>query len=97
MTNFQELNKDPETAIRNCVWGFKCDKTWEMLIQTDIDNVRFCNHCQKEVYFCEDDESVVYSVARNRCIAINPEFYVGDFDHGGTQLLGDVRYDSKTK
>ena len=80
-------------SIRNCIWGFKCDKTLDKLTQTDVDTVRFCGHCQKEVYLCDDDESVVYSVFRNRCIAINADSFAGKFTHEGNSLLGNVSFE----
>jgi len=91
MTMSQINNHDGYTpSIRNCIWGFKCDNAWDKLTQTDLDAVRFCGHCQKEVYLCDDDESVVYSVVRNRCIAINVQSFTGSFKHGGSSLLGNI-------
>jgi hypothetical protein len=69
---------DENTAIRNCMWGFKCQETWESLSDTDDDDVRFCAKCQKEVFHCTDDDSLVDSIARNRCVAINPHSFIGN-------------------
>ena len=68
---------DEDTAIRNCIWGFKCQEMWESLSDTDDDDVRFCAKCQKEVFHCTDDDSLVSSIARNRCIAIDPKTFIG--------------------
>jgi hypothetical protein len=69
---------DENTSIRNCIWGFKCQETWESLSETDDDDVRFCSKCQKEVFHCTDDDSLVNSIARNRCIAIDPKTFIGN-------------------
>jgi hypothetical protein len=58
-----------------------------------VHTVRFFGHSQKEVYLCDGDESVVYSIVRNRCIAINSEFFAGKFEHGGNSLLGYVSFE----
>nr|WP_315136646.1 hypothetical protein [uncultured Limnohabitans sp.] len=34
--------------------------------------------CQKEVFHCTDDDSLVNSIARNRCIAIDPKTFIGN-------------------
>ncbi len=60
MTMSQKNNHEERApSIRNCIWGFKWDKAWDKPTQTEVDTVRFCGHCQKEVYLCDDDESVV--------------------------------------
>ena len=82
-------------SIRNCVWGFKCEKTWDTLSETDDFEIRFCGKCQKEVFLCNDDDSLVFSIARNRCIAINPESFVGTFPHDGVTTMGDIQYSLK--
>jgi hypothetical protein len=82
-------------SIRNCIWGVKCDRSWGNLKQTEDPTVRFCGHCQKEVFLCEDDESLIHSIIRNRCIAIDPESFSGDFPYGGN-LIGSVAYGPDT-
>ncbi len=57
------------SAIRNCTLAFKCDKNWDDLSETDNDDVRFCQSCQREVYFCYDDSDIAKSIRLNRCIA----------------------------
>lgn len=86
--NLSQINNHAEstTSKRNYIWGFKCDKARDELTQTDVDAVRFCGHCQKEVYLCDDDQSVVYSVVRNRCLAINGESFTCNFKHGSIEF-----------
>ena len=59
------------TVIRNCTFAFKCEAKWEQLEILDFDNIRFCNICQKEVYFCHDDDELIQNIHLNRCVAIN--------------------------
>jgi len=60
-------------AIRNCTFAFKCDSRWEHLEKLEQDNIRFCNSCQKEVYFCYDDFELISSIHLNRCVAFERE------------------------
>ena len=79
MDDFDEDLGSGALTIRNCIFGFKCNKTWEDLGETSSDNVKFCQSCQKEVFFCESDDELVESIRLNRCVAV--------FKHG---ILGDV-------
>ena len=53
-----DFTEEAELTLRNCTWGFKCDKTWDSLSSTNDVNVRFCGKCQKEVHRCDDDASM---------------------------------------
>jgi len=57
-----------QNNIRNCPWGYRCERTWEDLIQTDDRSVRFCDRCQKGVHNCETLKSLANNVALNRCV-----------------------------
>ena len=69
-----------EQAIRNCVFGIKCEAKWEKMIVVRGQNededghatseIRFCNLCQKEVYQCNSDEELLHNIHLNRCIRI---------------------------
>jgi len=61
------------TVIRNCTFAFKCEAKWEQLEILDFDNIRFCNGCQKEVYFCYDDHELISNIHLNRCVAFERE------------------------
>lgn len=61
------------TFIRNCVFSFKCEKKWDELVQTKINDVRFCESCHREVYFCKTDEQLRESIVMNRCVAVEFE------------------------
>jgi hypothetical protein len=80
-----------EYTIRNCVFGFKCNASWDdmRIIElgdedSDIGGIRFCNTCQKEVYECTDDYQLVEHVRLNRCVTfMNEEFSI-------PRLTGDI-------
>jgi hypothetical protein len=59
------------SPIRNCSWGYKCEKTWGSLIVTDSDTIRFCDACEKEVYLCKTKRELADSVLLNRCVAFS--------------------------
>lgn len=57
---------------------------WESLNETNEENIRFCDVCEKEVHFCGDDTELTHSVRLNRCVA---------FMRDGEPLMGDAIYD----
>ena len=59
-----------DLTIRNCIFAFKCSAIWDELEDTNDASIRFCQHCQKEVHYCADDEELVIAVRLNRCVAI---------------------------
>lgn len=62
-----------QIAIRNCTFAFKCEAKWEQLEILESDTTRFCNSCQKEVYFCYDDYELISNIHLNRCVAFERE------------------------
>ena len=59
------------SPIRNCSWGYKCEKTWGSLIVSDNYTIRFCDACEKEVYLCKTKRELADSVLLNRCVAFS--------------------------
>lgn len=72
-------------TIRNCTFAFKCNANWDELEDTTNEDVKLCHNCEKEVYFCNDDEDLARNVRLNRCVA----FY--RFGASNQVYLGDVR------
>jgi hypothetical protein len=58
-------------TLRNCTFAYKCTQQWENLEETHEESVRFCNDCQKEVHYCEDDQELLVSIKLNRCVAFS--------------------------
>lgn len=56
--------------IRNCVFAFKCDESWDDMTSTKIHDIKFCQTCQREVYFCRTDQQLREAINLNRCVSI---------------------------
>lgn len=56
------------SIIRNCVWGYKCKASWEILFLTSNESIRFCSDCQKEVYRCETQSQLSEAIVLNHCV-----------------------------
>ena len=57
--------------IDNCKFEYLCDLFWENLTETGEKDVRFCNKCQSNVYFCDSYEKLEHATHLNRCIALD--------------------------
>jgi hypothetical protein len=62
---------DSDIRIRNCIYGFKCDQSWDEMTLTKKENVRFCGNCEKEVFFVEKKGQLLKAIQLNRCVAID--------------------------
>jgi len=69
-----------EYTIRNCVYSFKCNASWEDMrviqqrgYESAIGAVRFCSTCQKEVFECLNDHELVENIRLNRCVSFIKE------------------------
>ena len=71
----RNLVNDSQSAspIRNCSWGYKCENTWDGLIATDNESVRFSDACDKQVFLCKTELELADAVLLNRCVAFPPE------------------------
>lgn len=60
------------SKITNCDRRFtiSCPKLWADLQTTDNVQVRFCNVCRKDVYFCRTDNELEAHSRLNHCVAI---------------------------
>jgi hypothetical protein len=56
--------------IRNCEFKFQCPRTWESLALTKVHEVRYCNSCEKEVFFCTTAAELRSAIVADRCVAI---------------------------
>lgn len=72
-------------TIRNCKFAFKCSARWDDLQETADEYIKFCDDCQKEVFFCESDDELVAQVRLNRCVAILKP-------NTREMILGDIQY-----
>lgn len=58
------------TELRNCSFKFQCPKSWDSLKRTDQINVRYCDHCKENVYFCDSSRELREAIEKNYCVAI---------------------------
>lgn len=76
-------------SIRNCTFANLCDAEWDQLSDTPDPSVRFCNRCEKNVYFCETGDDFKTNTSLSQCVAL-----VNQFPHAfgpRKHLLGDIR------
>jgi hypothetical protein len=59
--------------LDNCNFEFLCEQRWDELSETGEQDVRFCNKCQRNVYFCDDRDKIDHAIRLNRCVAIDSE------------------------
>lgn len=66
--------------IENCriLFKFRCPKTWDQLKETSNYDVRFCEVCKKNVYFCYSNDDI--KRRNGECIAI---------ERDGSEYLGE--------
>lgn len=76
--------------LRNCEFAFQCDAKWEKLAETGDEQIRFCDHCQKEVHHCVTDEELLRAIRSNLCVAIAPP-YPRKSSTERTMLMGSMR------
>ena len=61
-----------QKTIRNCsiLVKYDCPKHWDNLDHTEVSTIRFCNTCDKKVYFCCSDEETIQHTKLGNCIAM---------------------------
>ena len=60
-------------AIEQCElkFAFKCPKQWDKLATTADDAVRFCDACQRNVYYCQTVPDAFAHAVQGHCVAVN--------------------------
>lgn len=56
--------------IRNCDIKYKCPQNWNSLIVTSEENIRYCEHCDRGVHYCQNKEDLMAAMKKNQCVAI---------------------------
>lgn len=62
--------KTKSPKIRNCKFEFQCTKSWDELFETNVDSVRFCDHCEKNVYLTQSVLEAQQHAEKHECVAI---------------------------
>lgn len=57
--------------IINCKFVFQCPLSWESLEDTNNPNIRFCLHCNQNVYFAHTLGELAELASGGKCVAFN--------------------------
>lgn len=57
--------------ISNCIFGFKCEKTWGELNDTFDPIVKHCDKCEKEVFYCATPDALMQAIRDKKCVAVD--------------------------
>jgi hypothetical protein len=80
-----------QTELWNCenAFEFICPRKWDSLGQTESPDIRYCEVCSQNVYFCETPLEFVRQGNLGRCVAIRREVTPTDafFDHSMGRVL----------
>ncbi len=49
---------------------FVCQKNWGELTPTKEQDVKFCNECKKNVYYCKTEKQFLVVAGEGRCLAL---------------------------
>ena len=71
------MSWNEEARIR-CSLRFKCPKLWDRLQRTEVEGVRHCPECERDVHLALTEEAFRRHSEEGRCIAVpvlqnNPE------------------------
>lgn len=79
--------------ILNCGvrFEFKCPRDWGDLAQTGDDNIRYCNECGRNVFFCAGDEEMIAHARRGDCVA---GAWLADGDFEPVEWVGGLGLDT---
>jgi len=59
-----------QIKIEHCELSYRCPKTWDGLLATNIDSVRFCDQCDRNVYLSGTAQQANANAAMGRCVAV---------------------------
>lgn len=57
--------------VEKCQFTFKCPEQWSSLTPTKNLEIRFCDACQREVYYCHMIGEARHHARNGRCVAID--------------------------
>lgn len=87
------MNEQPYATIR-CEWTFRCPKVWHLLDPTDVDEVRHCGACERDVFLVQSEADLQAHADKNHCIAVLVVETVPPTETPrGSMMLGLVRSD----
>jgi hypothetical protein len=84
---------DANNQVLECDFAFKCPQQWENLRPLDHPDKRFCESCDREVFFVRSRRELAVCRKLGQCIAANvnhPDFSVADEIGGKGIMVGGV-------
>ena len=61
---------DKKIKIEQCTFAYQCPKSWDQLFRTNVDSVRFCDQCEKNVYLSNSSTEALEHASKGECVAI---------------------------
>jgi predicted RNase H-like nuclease len=59
-----------KTKIQQCEFAYQCPKTWDSLLETNIESVRYCESCERNVFLSASVDEAYHNAEQGRCVAI---------------------------
>ena len=69
-------------------FAFQCPKTWETLKPTTENSARFCDSCERKVFYCRTAEQARQHALAGECIAIEPTLDRAVTEHYSRTMVG---------
>lgn len=61
---------DHKIKIEHCTFAYQCPKSWDQLFKTNVDSVRFCDQCERNVYLSNSSTEALEHASKGECVAI---------------------------
>ena len=61
---------DNKIKIERCTFAYQCPKSWDQLFKTNVDSVRFCDQCDRNVYLSNSSTEALEHASKGECVAI---------------------------
>jgi hypothetical protein len=78
-----QIFEDADNQILECDFAFKCPKQWENLNLLDHPDQRFCDSCNRKVFFVHTRQQLAVYQKQGHCIAANVNELKGIIIAGG--------------
>ena len=59
-----------KNLTHKCNFSFKCSQQWDKLLPTKNSDRRFCNSCQRDVYYIDSEVDLIKARNNGNCVAV---------------------------
>ncbi len=63
------MNEQPYARIE-CEWTFRCPRAWHLLTPTAVEEIRYCEVCERSVHLAANSEELRAHAAAGHCVAV---------------------------